>query len=156
MKHAVLVCSIVLLLGGVPAEAQISDETLLTFEVLTEDYDELIQSAMALDEEQWAAFEPVFKAFREAMHPVFDRRIKVIKEYVKSGGQLTNEEAFTVLEDLADIERDEWLVLRDFEREFLEVIPATRVLRFLQIENRLMMVLMSTLAKDIPLAKENE
>lgn len=154
MKQTVLLCSIVLLLAVVPANAQVSDETVLTYEVLTEDYDELVQSAMDLDEEQWAAFEPVFVAYKEAMHPVFDRRIKVIKEYVKRGGQLTDEEAAMALELLSDIERDEWLVLRDFERDFLEVIPAARVLRFLQIENRMMMVLMSTLAKDIPLAKE--
>lgn len=155
MKQAAILCVATMLLGILPAAAQgVSDETVLTYEVLTENYDELVEEAMALSEEQWAEFSPVFEAYKLEMHPVFTRRIELIKEYVKRGGTLTDEEAAKVLEIMSDIERDEWLVLRDFEREFLEVIPATRVLRFLQIENRLMMVLMSTIAKDIPLVKE--
>ena len=154
MKYVAVICAIVLLLGAVPVCAQVSDETILTYEVLTENYDELVQEAMDLSTEEWAGFEPVYEAYKDVMHPIFDRRIEIIKEYVKRGGTLTDDEAATALRLLADIERDEWLVLRDFEREFLETMPAAKVLRFLQIENRMMLMLMSSLAKDIPLAKE--
>jgi len=154
MRTFAVGCVIALLFGVVPVSAQVSDETILTFEVMTEHYDELVREAMDLSDEQWLVFEPVFEAYKETMHPVFDRRIEVVRDYVKRGGKLTNDEAAAVLVIMSDIERDEWLILRDFEREFLEVIPPTRVLRFLQIENRLNLMLMSSLAKDIPLAKE--
>lgn len=138
---------------GVPANAQVSDETVLTFKVVTEDYDDLVKEAMALTDQQWTAFEPVFNEYKAAMHPVFEKRITLIKEFVKRKGVLTEAEAKTALGVILDIERDEWLTQRDFQDEFLKVIPAARVLRFWQVENRMMLVMLSSAAKDIPMAQ---
>jgi len=88
------------------------------------------------------------------MHPVFETRIALIKEYVKKKGVLTEAEATAALDGILGIERDEWLVLRDFKKDFLEVIPAVKVFRFWQIENRMMLMLEANLAKDIPMAQE--
>lgn len=137
----------------VPADAQVSDKTILTYEVLTEDYDALVTEAMALTAEQSKAFEPVFDQYKAAMHPIFETRITTIKEYVSRKGVLTDAEALAALENILDLERDEWLMQRDFQQKFLEVIPAVKVLRFWQIENRMMLMLMSNVAKDLPLAK---
>lgn len=148
---AFLVLALVVLV--VPADAQVSDETVLTYEVLTEDYDGLVKEAMNLTDEQWKAFEPVFDEYKGVMHPVFEKQISVIKEFVKKKGELTDAEAQAALQVILDIERDEWLIKRDFQREFLEVIPAAKVLRFSQIENRMTLMLMYNVAKDIPLAQ---
>lgn len=153
MKRLIALCVVLGVASALPLQAQVSDETILTYEVLTEDYDALVEEAMDLSDEQWKAFEPVFEEYKAAMHPVFNRRINLVKAYLAKKGKITDEEAQLVLVTMADIERDEWLTLRDFERSFLEVLPATKVVRFLQIENRLMLVLMSNIAQDLPLAK---
>lgn len=147
----VLVLLVVVLVA--PADAQISDKTVLTYQVVTEDYDDLVKEAMDLTDEQWAAFEPVFNDYKAVMHPVFEKRILLIKEFVKRKGVLTEDEAQKALAVILDIERDEWLTQRDFQDEFLQVIPATRVLRFWQIENRMTLILLSNVAKDLPMTR---
>ncbi|MEN8163017.1 MAG: hypothetical protein ABFS37_02720 [Acidobacteriota bacterium] len=153
MRNLVVFLVLLVVAIVVPADAQVSDKTILTYEVLTEDYDELVKEAMALTDEQWAAFEPVFDDYKAVMHPVFEKRITLIKEFVKRKGVLTEAEAGAALAIILEIERDEWLVQRDFQKEYLEVLPAAKVLRFWQIENRMMLLLLSSVAKDIPLAQ---
>jgi hypothetical protein len=153
MKKLSVLLIVIIAAVAVPGNAQVSDETVLTYQVLTEDYDGLVESAMGLTPEQWKAFEPVFDDYKAAMHPVFEKRILLIKEFVKRQGSLTDAEARLALQTILDIERDEWLTQRDFQHEFLKVIPPVKVLRFWQIENRMMMLLMSGVAKDVPLAQ---
>ncbi len=154
MRKSVVFLVLFVVAAVIPAHAQVSDQTILTYQVLTEDYDVLVKEAMALTDEQWKAFEPVFTEYKAAMHPVFETRIALIKEYVKKKGVLTEAEATAALDGILGIERDEWLVLRDFKKDFLEVIPAVKVLRFWQIENRMLLMLEANLAKDIPMAQE--
>ncbi len=154
MKKSVVFLVLFVVAAVIPVNAQVSDQTILTYQVLTEDYDVLVKEAMALTDEQWKAFEPIFAEYKAAMHPVFEKRIALIKEYVKKKGVLTEAEATAALDGILGIERDEWLVLRDFKKDFLEVIPAVKVLRFWQIENRMLLMLEANLAKDIPMAQE--
>ena len=150
-----LVVFLVLMVAAmvVPVDAQVSDETILTYEVLTEEFDSLVREAMVLTDEQWKAFEPVFGEYKVVMRPVFKQRIALIKEFIEKKGVVTDTEAQAALAAILEIERDEWLTQRDFQKDFLEVIPAAKVLRFWQIENRMMLMLLSTVAKDVPLAR---
>ncbi|MCK5377839.1 MAG: hypothetical protein KAJ78_00490 [Acidobacteria bacterium] len=153
MRKLVVFLVLFVVVAVIPVGAQVSDQTILTYEVLTEDFDALVKEAMALTDEQWKAFEPVFDDYKAVMHPVFEKRINLIKEFVKKQGVLTDAEARAALAGILEIEQDEWLVQRDFQKEFLEVIPAVKALRFWQIENRMMLMLLSSVAKDVPLAK---
>lgn len=153
MRNMVVFLVLLVAVMVVPADAQVSDEAVLTLQVITEDYNDLVKESMNLTDEQWAAFEPVFNEYKAAMHPIFEKRITLIKEFVKRKGELTDAEAKMALAVIRDIERDEWLAQRDFQHDFLEVIPAARVLRFWQIENRMMLVMLSAAAKDVPLAR---
>jgi len=153
MKKSVVFLVLFVVAAVIPVQAQVSDQTILTYQVLTEEYDVLVKEAMGLTDEQWKAFEPVFDDYKAVMHPVFEKRINLIKEYVKKKGVLTDAEAEAALAGILEIERDEWLVLRDFEKEFLKAIPAVKVLRFWQIEHRMMLMLEANLAKDIPMVQ---
>jgi hypothetical protein len=153
MKKSIVFLVLFVVAAVVPVHAQVSDQTILTYQVLTEDYDVLVKEAMALTDEQWKTFEPVFTEYKAAMHPVFEKRISLIKEYIQKKGVLTDAEATAAMDGILEIERDEWLILRDFRKDLLEVIPAVKVLRFWQIENRMMLMLLSSIAKDVPLAQ---
>ncbi len=153
MRKLVVFLVLFVVVAVIPVGAQVSDQTILTYEVLTEDYEALVKEAMALTDEQWKVFEPVFDDYKAVMHPVFEKRINLIKEFVKKQGVLTDAEARAALAGILEIEQGEWLIQRDFQKEFLEVIPAVKALRFWQIENRMMLMLLSSVAKDVPLAK---
>ncbi len=152
MRKSIVFLVLFVVAAVVPVGAQVSDQTILTYQVLTEDYDSLVKEAMKLTDAEWKAFEPVFAEYKAEMNPVFEKRINLIKEYIAKKGVLTEEEASAALKTILEVERDEWLVLRDFEKEFLKVIPAVKVLRFWQIENRMRLMLEVTLAKDLPMA----
>ncbi len=62
MKKLAAFLVLALLVLVVPAGAQVSDETVLTYEVLTEDYDGLVKEAMNLTDESAAKSKKHFGA----------------------------------------------------------------------------------------------
>ncbi len=153
MKRYVVSLVLFAVAVATPAPAQVSDQTKLTYEVLTDEFVSLVKNAMELDEAQWKAFEPVLEEYRAEVRPINQRRIALIREFVEKKGNLSEAEAEAQLATILDLERDQWLVERDFQKEFLKILPATKVLRFWQVQNRMMVMMMYNLAKDLPLAK---
>jgi hypothetical protein len=152
MKHLVWCIALAVAVVALPVSAQVSETTALTYDVLMEEYDGLVKEAMSLTEDEWAAFEPVFADYKAAMGPVHKREVNLILSFIKGHKTMDDDAAEAMLDSLRDIQRDEWRVLKQYQKEFQKVLPASKVLRFFQIDNRINMVMMTKVTKDIPLA----
>jgi hypothetical protein len=86
------------------------------------------------------------------MGPVHKREVNLILSFIKGHKTMDDDAAEAMLDSLRDIQRDEWRVLKQYQKEFQKVLPASKVLRFFQIDNRINMVMMTKVTKDIPLA----
>jgi hypothetical protein len=106
-----------------------------------------------LNAKEAEAFWPLYRDYRGAMASVSDRYVKLMTNYLNSLDNLTDSAASGMLKDYISIERARLDVKSKFIPRFNKVLPATKVARFFQIDNKLDAVIAADMAKLIPLAK---
>ncbi len=155
MKSKTVVCAAVTLilctLGS--AQAQIRDETILTYQVLTENWDDLIGGVLDLSEEEGEAFWPLYEEYSAAKATLWEERIDVIAMFLTGYDTMGADIARGLLAASFDIEAKMLALEREYADLFDDVIPLNKVVRLFQAENKLETIMMMELAKDIPLAK---
>ena len=77
----------------------------------------------------------------------------MIKEFAKNYDNMNNQIADEVMSDYFSIKMQELVILKNFAKELTLFMPATRVMRIIQIESKLDAAMTMQLASEIPLAK---
>jgi len=157
MKKAAFVAfAIVLSLSLSPlvlfAQTQ-ADEEELVKSTLQTGKKEIIVDNMGFTEDESKAFWPVYDEFQRAKQKLNERTIKVIKDYLDSYETITNEKAEALLKEYMAIEKERADLKSAFLPKFTKVLPAKKVARYYQIENKLEAIIKYELAKDVPLIK---
>lgn len=131
--------------------AEIRDE----IEVLRADIDSVhkavVANALEMTNQESEAFWPVFNEYQRELSRVKDKRAKLITDYVSNYGDITDEQAESMLKEFLDIDEAEIKVRKSYVGKFNEVLPSRKVVRLYQVENKLNAALTFELTKDIPL-----
>jgi hypothetical protein len=152
IKTAVFALTLILLTFG-SAQAQIRDETILTYQVLTEEWDDLIAGVLNLSEEEAADFWPLYEKYSKLKGVLWAERIDVIAMFLTGYDTMGPEIARGLLSASFEIEGKMLALEREYADLFDDVIPLNKVVRLFQAENKLETTMMMEIAKDIPLAK---
>ena len=156
MKKVVLVASAIVMaiaLTNPVTAQQVSDETILTYEVLTTEWVNLIGGVLNLTEEEAAAFWPLYEQYGEAKGELWNRRIDVIKIFLGAYGNMSPEMSRILLDQSFNIEKQMLELKMKYAKVFDDVLPPNKVTRLFQAENKLETTMMMEIAKDVPLAK---
>jgi hypothetical protein len=117
----------------------------------------LIKDNMGMTEKEAAAFWPVYESYQKELIKINDRSMKLIQFYNYAGdfgsAKVTNNDANKLMEDYLAIDGDRQKLKLSFLPKFAKVLPAPKVLRYYQLENKIHAVVNYELAKKIPLAK---
>jgi hypothetical protein len=137
---------------AVPVFAQ-SGEIALTRQVVQTERQALVTAAMELSEQEGAAFWPLYREYRGAMAKVGDRSQALIVDYAAKYATLTDADAQVMLDEMLAIDTEALKVRKDYVKRFGKILPAKRVARFFQIENKMDAVIKADLAETIPLVR---
>jgi hypothetical protein len=137
---------------AVPVFAQ-SGEIALTRQVVQTERQALVTAAMELTEQEGAAFWPLYREYRGAMAKVGDRSQALIVDYAAKYATLTDADAQVMLDEMLAIDTEALKVRKDYVKKFGKVLPAKRVARFFQLENKMDAVIKADLAEQIPLVR---
>jgi hypothetical protein len=148
-----IVLTVLLLAAGAAQGQQVSDETMLTYQVLTEEWDKIIGGVLELDEAQAAAFWPLYKEYRAARSGLMQERIDILTMFLSGFESMGGKAARTLLDTLFEIDGKILTVKRQYAPRFDAVLPPAKVVRLFQTENKLEVMMMSELTKDVPLAR---
>ena len=135
------------------AAQQASDQTKLTYEVLTTEWANLIGGALDLTEAEAEAFWPVYEEYGKAKGELWTRRIDVIKMFMKSYDDMNPEMSRILLDQSFAIDKDQLELEMKYAEIFDDFLPPNKVTRLFQAENKLETTLAMEIAKDVPLAK---
>lgn len=113
----------------------------------------LVTAAMDLDGKEAEAFWPLYRDYRNEMAKVGDRLVKLINDYADVYDTISDEQAGKMLDEYLSIQRATGEVKAAFVPKFRQIIPARKVARFFQVDNKLDAVINSQLAAGIPLVK---
>lgn len=116
---------------------------------------DIIREELRLSDEESADFWPVYDKYHADMMAVRDRQAKMIAEFLRRyrEGDLSNEYADNLVEENFDIKGDLLKVQEKFLRQFRRVLPALKVARFYQLENKMDAEIDAQLALFIPLVE---
>jgi len=100
-----------------------------------------------------ANFWPAWNDYRAAMRANGDRTLALIKDFAANYENMTDQKASEILTDHFSIEMQNVVVKQKFSQDINKFLPAQKVMRIIQIENKLDAAIDLQLAAEIPLAK---
>lgn len=131
----------------------ILDEIALTRAAIQTRRQAIVTAAMDLTAPESQAFWPIYRDYRTDMAKVDDRLVDLIIVYAGNYKSLNDDMANKLLKEYLDIERDRITVKNQYVPRFLGAIPAVKVARFYQVDNKLDKKIQAELAEEIPLAR---
>ncbi|MBW8058720.1 MAG: hypothetical protein FVQ86_12045 [candidate division NC10 bacterium] len=149
---ALLVCSVAL-----PVFAQ--DKPADTMQILREkvraDKKLLVAVNMKLTEKEAEAFWPVYESYQKDLQKINQRIVKGIESYAADyrNKSLTDEKAKRLIDEFVSIERAEAKLKGSYVPRLNKVLPAKKVARYLQIENKIRALVKYDLAAQVPLVQ---
>ena len=153
-QAALLVLSF--LLAG-PVHAQEAEQ--MNMEILKEkikaDKKLIVASNMNLTDAEAKQFWPLYDGYQKELGQINERLITTIKGYADAynagKGEISNETAKKLMADALAVEESELKLRQSYAAKMEKVLPATKVARYLQIENKIRAIVKFELAAQIPL-----
>jgi hypothetical protein len=113
----------------------------------------IIADNMQFSEAESQAFWPLYNEFQQAKTKLNEKTIKLINEYLLNYDSLTDDKAGAIIRDLMAIEKDRVDLKSSYLPKFSKILPAKKVARYYQIENKIEAIVKYELAKEVPLVK---
>jgi len=113
----------------------------------------VVAANMELTEAEAKGFWPVYEAYQADLGKLNERLAKLILSYADlyKTNTLTDDAAKSLLDEALAIEQAEVTMKQGYVPKLSAVLPATKVARYLQIENKIRAVIKYGLADGIPL-----
>src|SRR5512137_903291 len=113
----------------------------------------VVLKAMALDDAQMTAFTPIYDAYQADRKKLMQRGVDLVNAYSSNYDSMTDDAAKGLLKDWFKLQDDELALVKGTAKKLDKVLPTTKVLRFVQVENKLNTLLRLPSIQGIPLAK---
>jgi len=158
LRSAAPAMAFALALAGGAASAQTPDaEVDAQIEQLRTDaraeVTDIIAKTMQFDADEAAKFWPLYKDYQTAQKAVGDEKVALIKDFADNYDDMTDAKAGELITKMAAIEKKGMVAKHEFLQKLQQVLPAKRVARYYQVDNRISMLAGLSLAEDIPLVK---
>ena len=156
MKVLMAVFLCVAVLAAVPAFAQqkSADTNMqILLDKVKADKRLVVAANMGLSEEEGRAFWPIYDAYQKELQALNDRLGRTILAYAEAYNKnaLTDAQAKQLADEVLAIDQDEITLRKTYAARLTRVIPAKKVARYLQIENKIRAAIRYELAAGIPL-----
>jgi hypothetical protein len=113
----------------------------------------IMTSVMDLTPTESQPFWRLYRDYRVDMAKVGDRVQKLLVDYSAQYDTLTDEQARSIMKEWVSIEKAKMDVKNKYISRFQKVLPARKVMRFFQADNKLDAMLNAQLASVVPLAR---
>lgn len=111
----------------------------------------LVASTVKLSDAEAKKFWPLYDDFQRKQDALNRRTARLVEEVVAQTGPITEAHAKALLNESLAIEDEEMRARRGYQSRLVKVLPATKVMRYLQLENKLRAVQDYDIALVMPL-----
>ena len=129
------------------------DDTQQLIAQIQSDKRAIVLKAMALDDAQVTAFTPIYDDFQAKRKVLMQRGVDLVDAYASNYGTMTDDAAKKLLKDWFALVDDENDLVQSTAKKMGKVLPPTKVVRFVQVENKLNTVMRLPAVRAIPLAE---
>jgi hypothetical protein len=115
----------------------------------------IVASNMNLNDAEAKNFWPLYDGYQKELEQINQRLISTIKGYADAfnagKGEISDDHAKKLLGEALGVEESEVKLRQSYAAKLGKVLPATKVARYLQIENKIRAIVKFELAAQIPL-----
>ncbi len=112
---------------------------------------DVITHTMQFTEKEAAAFWPVYEQYAAAQKQIGDQKIALIKDYAQNYGTMDDAKATSMSQKLFSIEQESVSLRQKWFPKFVGVLGAKRAAKFMQVDNRLSLLMNLQIASAVPL-----
>jgi len=124
--------------------------------VLKKEKKEIVKDVLELTDEQSKIFWPIYDEYMAELVPFNKIFVKTITEYMDKYETMTDADADRLYKNYFVVD-ESWLKLKKkYYKKMHKVLPAKKVVRYFQLENRLRTMVLSDLTIDIPMVGDND
>ena len=113
----------------------------------------IVLDTLELDDAQVQAFTPIYDQYQAEHKKLFDRAADLLDLYASNYQSMTDDVAKKILKDWITLQDDDVALTRKYARRLEKVLPPTKVVRFVQVENKMDTLLKLRAVVNIPLAR---
>jgi hypothetical protein len=135
------------------AKAEAVEEIYLTRAQIQAERQAIVSGAMDLTAEEMEAFWPLYREYRVEAAKIGDRVLALIMRYAANYDEMTDKAADKLVSDFVKIEQARANLKAKFLPRFKKVLPAKKVARFYQVENKLDILILNEMADNVPLMR---
>ena len=110
----------------------------------------LIADRMKFTDQEAAAFWPVYRQYEADLAAINDKKVSIMKEYISRHQSLNDIQAKQLVDDVFDVDQKTLDLRRKCYAALDKALPAKTIVRWLQLERRLQLLIDAQLAKDLP------
>lgn len=150
-----LVSALSISLPAVAAQKPTDSDMQILLEKVKADKKLLVAANMKLSDAEAKKFWPVYDAYQVELGKLNKRIMTLIKAYAAdyNNNSLTDEKSKKMVAEMISIDEAEAAMKKSFAPKLYKAIPAIKVARYLQIENKIRAALRYELASAVPLVK---
>jgi hypothetical protein len=158
MKNVLITLAAVAALGAAEgalaqSSGNMTDQQQQLISQIQTDKRAIVLSTLELTDAEVAAFTPIYDKYQTEMKKIFTRSSDVLNKYASNYDSMTDDAAEDILEEALAVREDRNDLLKDYAKRLGKKLPATKVLRWVQVESKLTTLLDWQMAQVIPLAK---
>jgi hypothetical protein len=159
MKRPLLALTAGLLLAGnvaVQAQTQApntNDDTQLLLSQIQADKAAVVLRSLQLTDQEMRGFSPIYDEYQKERKAIGERQLATLNKFASNYGSMTEDAAGDILKEWFKIQEEKTDLVKKYAKRLDRVLPKTKVLRFVQVENKLETLLDVQAARAIPLAK---
>jgi hypothetical protein len=160
MKKILITLAAVATLGGAQGalaqtsgEINMSDQEQLLIAQIQGDKRTIVLQTLQLTDAEVQAFTPIFDKYQAEMKKLATRYTDVLNKFASNYDSMTDDAAEDILKESFKVREDRDDLLKDYAKRMGKKLPATKVLRWVQIENKMGALLDWQMAQIIPLAR---
>jgi len=150
MIGAVLAC---LVNGVAMAQDKPADQMEILREKARADKKLVVATTLALTEGEAKAFWPVYNAYQSDMVAHYDKLLSLIDRFTQAYDTMTDQTATQLLNEYLALEANHVALLKSYVPRFQRVLPALKVARLYQVENKMRALVNYDLARHIRFIK---
>ena len=150
---ALLLCFAVAspLMAQQPLTVQAQREINISRKLINDKRNTALAFNMSFNQEEKEKFWPLYREYRAAMATVGDKRLAGILDYVDHIDTMSEGKAKQLLNQYFTTEKEVIRVKEKYVRKFRRILPETKVVRLMQIENRMDSAVDLKIAEGVPL-----
>jgi ribosome-binding ATPase YchF (GTP1/OBG family) len=157
MKNILIACAALAAFGAaevtVAQTTSLRTDTELLISQIQTDKRAIVLSTLGLTDAQVGVFTPIYDEYQGEMKGVMTRGSDVINKFAANYGSMTDDAAKDIMKDFFKVRDERNALVKKYAKKMQAKLPATKVLQWVQVENKLNALLDVEAAATIPIAR---